>query len=205
MKTTAILLDGGFVTKKLYRMMGNTHATAQDIIAFAKKCLTADEELFRIYFYDCPPFEEVQTHPVTRIVIDYSQTVICTRIKAFQDQLCASDYIAFRRGKLSFKGWVIKKNSLTNISRTGRAIIPADYVPDLEQKRVDIKIGLDVAWLASRKIVQRIILVTADSDFIPAMKFARQEGIQVMLVSLGNLIKKDMREHCDEFRAITYP
>lgn len=51
-------------------------------------------------------------------------------------------------------------------------------------KRVDMKIGLDVAWLASKGIVDRIILVTADTDFVPAMKFARREGVQVLLVPM---------------------
>lgn len=63
-------------------------------------------------------------------------------------------------------------------------------------------IGLDIAWLASKNIVDRIILVTGDADFIPAMKFARREGIQVVLVTLGNKIKPEMREHTDEFRKI---
>ena len=33
-----------------------------------------------------------------------------------------------------------------------------------------MKMGLDIAWLASKRIADRIILVTADSDFVPAMK-----------------------------------
>ncbi|MDT5157346.1 MAG: hypothetical protein QOH51_1703 [Acidobacteriota bacterium] len=48
-----------------------------------------------------------------------------------------------------------------------------------------MKIGLDVAWLASKSIVEKIILVMADSDLIPAMKFARREGVQVVLVTMG--------------------
>jgi len=39
-----------------------------------------------------------------------------------------------------------------------------------------MKIGLDAAWLASKRIVDRIILVTADSDFIPAMSL---HGVRV--------------------------
>ena len=41
------------------------------------------------------------------------------------------------------------------------------------------------------------MLVTADSDFIPAMKFARREGAQLLLVTLGHGIRDGMREHAD--------
>jgi hypothetical protein len=55
-KTVAVLLDGGFVQKRLYRLLGRKMPTAKDLLAFANKCVVPDEELFRIYCYDCPPF-----------------------------------------------------------------------------------------------------------------------------------------------------
>ncbi len=60
-----------------------------------------------------------------------------------------------------------------------------------------MRIGLDIASLTLKKQVQVIVLVTADSDFVPAMKFARREGAQLVLVSLGHGIKDGMREHAD--------
>ncbi len=60
-----------------------------------------------------------------------------------------------------------------------------------------MKIGLDIAWLASKKIVDKIVLVTSDSDFVPAMKFARREGIQVYLASLNHQVKSELIEHSD--------
>lgn len=82
----------------------------------------------------------------------------------------------------------------------------SDFVPDLKQKQVDIKIGLDVAWLSSKGIVERIILVTSDSDFIPAMKFARREDVQIVLVTMGHQqIKQELLVHADEIRSVTYP
>ena len=60
-----------------------------------------------------------------------------------------------------------------------------------------MRIGLDIASLTLKKQVQVIVLVTADSDFIPAMKFARREGAQLFLITLGHGIKDGMREHAD--------
>ena len=55
----AILLDGGFLTKKLYVKLGNKHATADDIVAECERLqnltYVADYELLRIYYYDAFP------------------------------------------------------------------------------------------------------------------------------------------------------
>ena len=81
-----------------------------------------------------------------------------------------------------------------------------DFQPDLKQKHVDMKIGLDIAWLASKRIVERIVLVTADSDFVPAMKFARRKGVEVVLVTMGHtLVKRELKVHADELRSVVYP
>lgn len=56
-----------------------------------------------------------------------------------------------------------------------------DFVLDIKQKGVDMKIGLDIATMAIKKQVEKIILITADSDFIPAIKLAHKEGIIVQL------------------------
>lgn len=120
--------------------------------------------------------------------------------------LSLKNNVAFRAGELSFDGWIIKKRSAEEIVKTGRALVAADFAPDLKQKRVDMKIGLDVAWLASKGITERIILVTSDSDFVPAMKFARREGVQVVLVTMGHkLVKRDLLIHADEVRSVAFP
>lgn len=206
MKSVSILLDGGFVTKKLYTLLGNRQPTAHEVLNFSKCCLKEDEELFRIYYYDCPPYEKKITNPISREEIDFSTTEVCGQKKSLQDSLAVTDYIAFRRGVLSFDGWVLKRKALKEITRTARPLTAEDFEPEFTQKEVDIKIGLDVAWLASKRIVQRIILVTGDSDFVPAMKFARREGVQVILVPMGHRqISVGLKEHADEVRDVIYP
>lgn len=206
MKKTAVLLDLGFVLIKLYTLLGKRLPTAIEIREFAARCVSADEELFRIYCYHCPPYGDVEMHPLTRVATDFSATPTYVSMNKLIRDLKVTDNIAFRAGQLSFDGWAIKRRSAAEIMKTGRALIADDVVPDLKQKGVDMKIGLDVAWLASKKIVDRIVLVTADSDIVPAMKFARREGIQVVLVTLGHLrIKHEVKEHADELRTVTYP
>ncbi len=72
-----------------------------------------------------------------------------------------------------------------------------DFIYHAKQKGVDIKIGLDIATLALKKLVQKIVLISGDSDFVPAAKLARVEGIIFTLNPMGNPIRGDLKEHID--------
>jgi uncharacterized LabA/DUF88 family protein len=207
MKTAAVLLDGGFVLKRLYLLAGRRHPTAEDVYAFAKSCVTqTEEQLFRIYFYDCPPYEESARNPLSpEERIDFSQTAVTLRKRRLQQRLSQMDYVAFRSGELRLQGWRLKEQALARLSRRPRPIAPEDLKPGFRQKRVDMKIGLDVAWLASKRIVDRLVLVTGDTDFVPAMKFARREGTQVVLVPMQVKVKDVLREHADFVRDVVFP
>ena len=47
------------------------------------------------------------------------------------------------------------------------------------QKGVDMRIGLDIASMAFKRQVDQIVLIAGDSDFVPAAKLARREGIEL--------------------------
>ncbi|GAA6918959.1 hypothetical protein HpHNI93_08320 [Helicobacter pylori] len=72
-----------------------------------------------------------------------------------------------------------------------------DFIYHAKQKGVDIKIGLDIVTLALKKLVQKIVLISGDSDFVPAAKLARVEGIIFTLDPMGNPIREDLEEHID--------
>ena len=60
--------------------------------------------------------------------------------------------------------------------------------------------------IAVKKIVDRIILVNSDSDLVPAVKFARRESVQVVLVTMGHKqIKRELKILVDEVRDIFFP
>lgn len=48
--------------------------------------------------------------------------------------------------------------------------------------------------------VDQIILISGDSDFVPAAKQARREGIDFILDPMGAPIKEDLFEHIDGIR-----
>jgi uncharacterized LabA/DUF88 family protein len=63
-----------------------------------------------------------------------------------------------------------------------------------------VKLALDIASLAYKRLVDRIVLVTGDSDFVPAAKLARHEGIDVILDSLWAPVLPSLIEHVDGLR-----
>jgi len=211
MKKTAVLIDGGFLFPQLRKRLSR-EITASDIYEFASKVLGTDEELFRMYYYDCYPYEGTTTNPIDGSVNDHGAAPFTTGRKRLLNDLVIKDHVAYRKGVLSFDGWQIKGSTAKRLmeqAKSGAAtpshLASTDVFPKFSQKRVDMNIGLDVAWLSSKRIVDRIILVTADSDFIPAMKFARREGVQIVLIPMEGRPKFELKEHADIIRSVTFP
>lgn len=75
-----------------------------------------------------------------------------------------------------------------------------DLELNIEQKGVDMRIGIDISSLAFKRQVNQIILISGDSDFVPAAKQARREGIDFILDPMRAVIKDDLFEHIDGIR-----
>lgn len=60
-----------------------------------------------------------------------------------------------------------------------------------------MKVGLDMAYMALKHTVDKVVLVAGDSDFVAPMKFIRREGLQVYLYSMGHKVKAKLIEHSD--------
>ena len=60
-----------------------------------------------------------------------------------------------------------------------------------------MKIGLDIAWMATKRIVDILILVTNDTDFVAPMKLARTEGVVVVVYCVASKLAPLLREHAD--------
>lgn len=199
MKKVAVIIDGGFVKKQFKKQFKrNDVPTPAQVVALGKNVVSKEEELFRIYYYDCLPFEKDLKKPVSKGI--FKNEALIGSGKRYITEIAHSDMVAYRSGELKFGGWFFKSENLDEILKSGRKVTDDDFTPSFRQKRVDIKIGLDIAWLSIRKIVDRIVLIGGDSDFVPAMKLARIEGVQIVLVHLRNPINADMREHADEVR-----
>ncbi len=199
----AILLDGGFVTKKLQEKLKKP-AKADDIVALCEEIRAHDElksyELLRTYFYDAPPSLASLPYPVSGDTYHLAQTERAKHAQSLYDQLELKPGFALRMGetRLTPQGWVLKPKSVQQLTKEPRTLEDRDFRLDINQKGVDIRIGLDMARLALREMVRAVVVVTADSDFVPAFKFVRREGVKVMLCSLGHKgARRELKAHAD--------
>jgi uncharacterized LabA/DUF88 family protein len=195
-----ILIDGGFYVQKFKEREGRL-PNANDIeneiaviMAETQKKTGADckDILFRVFYYDCSPFDGKVKKPGDTVETDYSQTKAYTAKERVLKSLAQKERFAVRLGELSFDGWseVKKTDPATGVETT-------DYVPKLRQKGVDMKVGLDMAYMALKHTVDKVVLVAGDSDFVAPMKFVRREGLQVYLYSMGHKVKAKLMEHSD--------
>jgi len=127
---------------------------------------------------------------------------------ALHEHLKAKRKVAIRYGELydgSEDTWKLKEGRtklLLQGKKSFEELTDEDFQYNALQKGVDLKLGLDIASLAYKKQVEKIVLVAGDSDFVPAIKLARREGIDVVLDSLGQPIRKNLSEHVDGIRSV---
>lgn len=60
-----------------------------------------------------------------------------------------------------------------------------------------MRIGLDIASMTLKRQVDTLILVTGDSDFVPAAKLARREGVEFLLDPMWQQVSEELNEHVD--------
>ena len=162
--------------------------------------------MYRIFYYDCEPSAVKFQHPITGKNIDFSKTDEFKFRHAVFDELKKKRKVALRLGYLQDrKNWKVRPEKHQKLLRgtiTYNEIDEHDVTRDLVQKGIDIKIGVDIASLALKKQVNQIVLVSGDSDFVPAAKLARREGVDFILDPLWNPINSELHEHIDGLRSV---
>lgn len=213
----AVLLDGAFVTRKLQERRRSEGApkadAADDVSAYCAKLKNLPEvrnyELLRVYFYDAHPAASAVKRPVSGASYNLGETLRFRSAQSLHKKLILEPHFALRMGEvaLSPEKWTLKPRVARQLiaSQTADGNLGAETLKDEDfilaagQKGVDMRVGLDVARLALRDMVRVIVVVTGDSDFAPAFKFARREGVKVYLDAMGHRINPVLRQHADLF------
>jgi uncharacterized LabA/DUF88 family protein len=192
MMETALLIDGAFVRRK-YRSALKKDITApelQNMVAHFFAVLNIPQIQYRAYYYDCPPCSGKTSRPISHAEFDFEKTPQYAKGIRLLKDIKLLPFFAVREGILSFNGWTLKP------SYYGKLPLTDDHFAlDLKRKGVDIKIGLDVAWVSFNRMARNIILITGDSDFIPVIKTARRNGVFAYLLTLGHIVKPELREN----------
>jgi uncharacterized LabA/DUF88 family protein len=190
----AVLIDGGFL-----RVVAKKAKKTYDpdfIEKFAHACQAEDEHIFRILYYDCAMYSGTVKLPVSGVSHEFTSN------DGWLHVLSHKDLFAVRRGVLKFRGFKPKK--IPVVPRA--SLTDKDFIPDFEQKGVDMRIGLDIAAYSANRSVDRIILVSADTDCVPALKYGRRAGLQTVLIEPTNMkLAPELFAHADYKRMIPLP
>ena len=179
----------------------------KDLYTIAHSHVGESNYLYRIIYYDCIPFDKKVHNPVSNKCIDFSKTAEATTMRAVFEELKHQRKVALRLGTIKDgKRWVLYDGVSKRLLRKEIAIddmTDGDVYYDMHQKGIDMKIGVDIASLALKRFVDRIVLIAGDSDFVPAAKLARREGIDFVLDPMhSSHVERSLFEHIDGLKSI---
>ena len=204
---TAILIDGDFFLRR-YRALNGKQSPQQVADDMHRMCLDhlkqgeRRRDLYRIFFYDCPALTKKAHHPVTGKAVDFAKTPTALWRLEFHATLKRQRKVALRLGYLNehVAHWAPRPEKLKELLSgkiTAADLEEEDVLYAAPQKGVEMRIGHDIASLAFKKQADQIILIAGDSDFVPAAKLARREGIDFILDPIRATIRADLHEHID--------
>lgn len=207
----AILVDGGFYKKRAKYLFGKKtpKERADELFKYCLRHLRQDNfygdekvVLYRIFYYDCPPATKNIMHPLTGKNVCLQNSELYEWNNEFFSELSTKRKVAIRKGEFldSSAGYLLKSSAVKRLCRkeiTVDDLTENDFQLDIKQKGVDMRIGLDIASLATKRLVDTIVLIAGDSDFVPAAKHARREGIDFILDPMWLQIKPSLLEHID--------
>ncbi|MBE0472570.1 MAG: NYN domain-containing protein [Methyloprofundus sp.] len=210
----AILIDGAYLVKRYKTLYGDFPAPeemARKIVAASLQAVRHSNKkngktvnhksIYRIIFYDCIPLTKRIQNPVSKKGINLENTESAIFRNELHNALRKQRKVALRLGRLDGgKEWVIKPDVTKNLLNNRISIADlteSDVRLEVKQKGVDMMIGTDIAALALKERVDQMILVAGDSDFVPAAKLARREGVDFVLDPMWNHINPDLYEHID--------
>jgi uncharacterized LabA/DUF88 family protein len=71
------------------------------------------------------------------------------------------------------------------------------------EKGVDVQMAIDIVVAAYENICDQIVIVSSDTDLIPAIKKAKQKNIKIIYIGFSTKPSVAMVSNCDETRLLT--
>ena len=216
MTKTAVLVDGNFYLHRARKLWGEKgpEERAKELHEYAILHITKSRDakveygkrsLYRIFYYDCPPLDSGSVwqpwNGKTRTFSRKNPSNIWST--EFQKELGGLRKVAMRMGTVMAGNvhFAIKQETVKRLVRgevSPRRLKDSDFVlTGMKQAGVDMRIGLDVASLASGHIVDQIILIAGDADFVPVAKVARRAGVDFLVDPMGHHVSDELVRQVD--------
>lgn len=140
-----------------------------DYLAFSEE-IAEDDKRLRTYYYDCAPYQ--------------SPTPTADE----------------KERKAAFDKWqqVLKRLERFEVRLGKLKRFTVDGEPKYEQKMVDILMAIELVRLSVGGLIQRAVIITNDTDFIPAINVAKDAGVIVTLYRGASDHNDALLEACDE-------
>ena len=205
----AVLIDGGFFLKR-YNYLYNKKKTkkaadvANDIYRLAHSHVGGENYLYRIFYYDCIPLDKRVHNPVSNKCINFATSELAKFKTELIEELKKKRKVALRLGVLKCGNWQFRPSTVKDIiSGAKTSFDENDVFYEITQKGIDMKIGVDITTIALKKFADKIVLVSGDSDFVPAAKLARREGVDFVLDAMyASHIDNSLYEHIDGLKSV---
>jgi len=175
MNRLAILIDGNNFYKGCQLNFNRTDVDFRKLgIKLAK---AVNGELLRIYYYNAHVSPKIDP-------LGYQ------RQQKFFDNLRSTPFITLKLGHLVYH----RIRSETGVS--------AQYFPT--EKGIDVQIAVDMIRMGLLKACEGSILVSGDSDYIYAVRFAKDLGSNIYIASFPQGGSNELREEGDSFISMDY-
>ena len=171
MYRVAIFIDGGYVDKILDYECGRVKIGYAALSQKIARTIYPDTDIFRSYYYNCLPYKGDPPTP------DESRRF--AQAQNFIDAIDRLSRYTVRLGRLARK----------DPHPGGR--------PRFEQKMVDVQLSIDLVHLSAQRVITHAAVVAGDSDFVPAIKMAKNDGVSIWLFH-GSRVHDSIRSAADE-------
>ena len=171
MPRLAIFIDGGYLDRVRRDEFSGMKIDYLGLSKLIAETIDPDIDLLRTYFYHCLPYQSNPPIP------EESQRF--ASVQKFFDTLRRLPRFEVREGILA---------------RYGPGANGSYYY---QQKRIDALLSVDLVQLAAKHLVDHAALIAGDSDFLPAVNVARDEGVSIWLFH-GRSVHNELWACADE-------
>jgi uncharacterized LabA/DUF88 family protein len=173
-----IYIDGGNTYKALFKECKNSrdNSTIDSIVPKKKKFNFNEFASFLI----SPMRNLCGKSYYVGIVRNYNQTEKSEKMVRGQQKFLAA---------LELEGFVIERGKIV-------------YDHKIREKGVDVKIAIDLVIDGIEDKYDTAIIVSSDTDLIPAIKYIRSKGKKVEYVGFSNFVSFGMIKECDDQRIL---